>query len=164
MSLIRRLTSRTGTKGATESATVRRIANELADLDETTARFLASFAFVLSRVAAADLEIDSEEEATIERILRGLDVVDENHVPLVAEIAREQARDQGGTENYLATRDFREHSNRSQRIRLLQALLQVARADGHVSEIESEEIVRIADELDFSPEELKALRNDLRQS
>lgn len=164
MSLIRRLTSRADTKGATESATVRRIANELADLDETTAHFLASFAFVLSRVAAADLDIDSEEEATIERILRGLDVVDENHVRLVAEIAREQARDQGGTENYLATRDFREHSNRGQRIRLLQALLQVARADGHVSEIESEEIVRIADELDFSSEELKALRNDLRQS
>ena len=163
MSLIRRLISRSDGPGAAESTSVRRIAKELADLDEPTAHFLASFAFILARVAAADLEIDSEEEATIERILRSLDVVDENHVRLVAEIARAQARDEGGTENYLATREFRDHSDREQRIRLLKALLQVARADGHVSDIETEEIVRIADELDFDPDEIKALRSDLRQ-
>jgi len=163
MSLIRRLTSRGDGPETAESASVRRIAKELSDLDEPTAHFLASFAFILARVAAADLDIDTEEEATIEKILRGLEVVDENHVRLVSEIARAQARDEGGTENYLATREFREQSNREQRIRLLKALLQVARADGHVSEIETEEIVRIADELDFGPDELKALRSDLRQ-
>lgn len=163
MSLIRRLTSRSKSRSTTESATVQRIAKELANLEPSTAHFLASFAFILSRVAASDLALDSEEEATIERILRGLDIVDESHVRLVTEIALEQAREDGGTENYLATRDFREHSDRDQRVRLLRGLLQVAQADGHVSEIESEEIVRVAGELGFGPEELKALRKDLRQ-
>ena len=163
MSLIRKLVSRRDESGAAESVSVRRIVDQLADLDEATAHFLASFAFILARVAAADLDVDSEEESAIEGILRDLDVVDESHVRLVAEIARAQARDEGGTENYLATREFRERSNREQRIRLLQSLLRVAQADGHVSAIETEEIVRIADELDFAPDEIKALRSDLRR-
>ena len=161
MSLIRRLVSRRSERAEAESVSVRRIAEQLADLDEATAHFLASFAFILARVAAADFEVDAAEESAIEGILRDLDIVDESHVRLVAEIARAQARDEGGTENYLATREFRERSDREQRVRLLRALLQVAQADGQVSSIETEEIIRIADELDFSPDEIKALRSDL---
>lgn len=160
MSLMRRLTGRAPAGG--ESATVKRIATELEGHDEDTAHFLASFAHVLARVAAADLEIDAEEGAAIERILSELDILDPGQVKLVAEIAREQAREEGGTENYLATREFRDHSNRAQRLRLLRALLQVAEADGHVSEIESDEIIKIAGELDFSSDELQGLRSDLR--
>ena len=113
-------------------------------------------------VAAADLEIDAEEGAAIERILSELEILEPSQVKLVAEIAREQAREEGGTENYLATREFRERSDRPQRLRLLRALLQVAEADGHVSEIESDEIIQIAAELDFSGDELRSLRSDLR--
>ena len=160
MSLMRRLTGRAPSRG--ESATVKRIALELEGQDEETAHFLASFAPVLARVAAADLEIDAEEGAAIERILSELEILEPSQVKLVAEIAREQAREEGGTENYLATREFRERSDRPQRLRLLRALLQVAEADGHVSEIESDEIIQIAAELDFSGDELRSLRSDLR--
>jgi uncharacterized tellurite resistance protein B-like protein len=160
MSLMRRLTGRAPSRG--DSATVKRIALELEGQDEETAHFLASFAHVLARVAAADLEIDAEEGAAIERILSELEILEPSQVKLVAEIAREQAREEGGTENYLATREFRERSDRPQRLRLLRALLQVAEADGHVSEIESDEIIQIAAELDFSGDELRSLRSDLR--
>lgn len=164
MSLMRRLMKRNDPTTRTESATVRAILSQLEALDEPTARFIAAFAYVLARVAAADLEIDKEEEAAMERILLGLDAIEDEHVSLVLAIAREQARDHGGTEDYLATREFRNLSDRDGRIRLLRALLEVAAADGHVSEIESQEIVRIAGELDFDQDELKALRRDLRDS
>jgi len=164
MSLMRRLMKRNDPTTRTESATVRAILSQLEALDEPTARFIAAFAYVLARVAAADLEIDKEEEAAMERILLDLDTIEDQHVSLVLSIAREQARDHGGTEDYLATREFRNLSDRDDRIRLLRALLRVAAADGHVSEIESQEIVRIAGELDFNEDELKALRRDLRDS
>lgn len=163
MSLMRRLTQRDEARRGGESASVQKIVAQLEALDEPTARFLAAFAYVLARVAAADFEIDPNEETAIAKILKAFDGLDNEHIPIVVAIAREQAREEGGTENYLATREFRELSNRDERLRLLRALVEVAQADGHVSAVESEEIVRIADELDFSPDELKALRSDLRK-
>ena len=164
MSLMRRLAgSRQNTSSSSGSDSVALIAQKLESLDEQTAHFLASFAYVLARVAAADLDVDAAEEAAMHRILLASTELDDEQVRLVVEIAREQAAEEGGTENYLATREFREHSSREQRVRLLRSLLQVAAADGHVSEIESNEISSIAEEIGFSPAEVKALRVDVRQ-
>ena len=134
MSLMRRLVGGKQTSGGSESASVARIVKELESLDESTAYFLASFAYVLARVAAADLDVDPAEEEAMYRILLESTELDAEHARLVTQIAREQAAEEGGTENYLATREFREHSSREQQVRLLRALLQVAAADGHVSE------------------------------
>ena len=164
MSLMRRLAgSRQNTSSSSGSDSVARIAQKLESLDEQTAHFLASFAYVLARVAAADLDVEAAEEAAMHRILLASTELDDEQVRLVVEIAREQAAEEGGTENYLATREFREHSSREQRVRLLRSLLQVAAADGHVSEIESNEISSIAEEIGFNPAEVKALRVDVRQ-
>ena len=164
MSLMRRLAgSRQNTSSGSGSDSVALIAQKLESLDEQTAHFLASFAYVLARVAAADLDVEAAEEAAMHRILLASTELDDEQVRLVVEIAREQAAEEGGTENYLATREFREHSSREQRVRLLRSLLQVAAADGHVSEIESNEISSIAEEIGFSPAEVKALRVDVRQ-
>ena len=166
MSLMRRLAGgrqNTGSSAGSESASVARIARKLESLDEQTAHFLASFAYVLARVAAADLQIEASEEAAMHRILLASTELDDEQARLVVEIAREQAAEEGGTENYLATREFRERSSREQQVRLLRSLLQVAAADGHVSEIESNEISSIAEEIGFSPSEVKALRVDVRR-
>ena len=161
MSLMRRLVGRPQGGGGSESASVARIASELDSLDEKTAHFLASFAYVLARVAASDLEVDPEEEEAMYRILVDSTDLDSSHARLVTQIAHEQATEEGGTENYLATREFRESSSRDQRIQLLRGLLQVAAADGHVSESETQEITSIAEELGFSPPEVKGLRADI---
>jgi uncharacterized tellurite resistance protein B-like protein len=163
MSLMRRLVGGKQTSGGSESSSVARIVKELESLDESTAYFLASFAYVLARVAAADLDVDPAEEEAMYRILLESTELDAEHARLVTQIAREQAAEEGGTENYLATREFREHSSREQQVRLLRALLQVAAADGHVSETETNEIASIAEEIGFSPAEVKGLRADVRR-
>lgn len=58
--------------GEGETATVRRIAEQLERLDPAEARYLASFAYVLARIAHADLSIDDQETDEMHRIVREL--------------------------------------------------------------------------------------------
>jgi uncharacterized tellurite resistance protein B-like protein len=146
--------------GDTES--VRRIAAKLERLDPHRAKYLAAFAYVLARVANADLEIDAAETAEIERSLAAISDLSEGEITLAVEIAKSQARLLGGTENYVVTREFRENSTLEQRGQLLQCLYAVAAADGTISSVESSEIVGIAEELGFTRMEANALRSQYR--
>ncbi|MGI9432999.1 MAG: hypothetical protein ACR2PQ_12335, partial [Myxococcota bacterium] len=56
-----------GSDGPGDTETVRRIAARLERLPQEEARHLAAFAFVLARVAHADLEIDETEAREMER-------------------------------------------------------------------------------------------------
>lgn len=145
-----------------ETDTVRRISAQLERLDPAKAKYLAAFAYVLARVAHADLEIDSAETEEMERIVRCLAHLSDAEGALVVEIAKSQARLLGGTENYIVTRQFREVSTREQRAELLECLYAVAAADGTISGVESAEIRAIADELGFTRAEANALRSRYR--
>ncbi len=145
-----------------DTATVRRIAAELECLPPETSRFLASFAYVLARVANADLDIAASETAQMEQSIRALASLPEAQTALVVEIAKSQARLLGGTENYRVTREFRNASSREQRGQLLQCLYAVAAADGTISSAESTEILKIAEELGFTRPEALSLRSGYR--
>jgi uncharacterized tellurite resistance protein B-like protein len=147
---------------AGDTASVRRIAAKLQQLDAERAKFLAAFAYVLARVAQADLEIDETETREMERSLAALSGLSDGEVALAVEIAKSQARLLGGTENYVVTREFRAISSREQRAELLQCLYAVAAADGTISTAESAEIVAIAEELGFTRLEANALRSQYR--
>ncbi len=141
-----------------DTATVRRIASQLDGLPPETARYLAAFAYVLARVANADLEIDDAETAQMEKSVRELAQLSESEAALAVQIAKSQARLLGGTENYVVTRQFRKISTREQRVSLLHCLFAVAAADGTISGVESSEIAAIADELGFTRAETNAVR------
>ncbi len=145
-----------------DSGTVRRIADELGRLEPDRARYLACFAYVLARVAHADLDISPEEVDEMTRLLRELSDLDDAQATLVVSLARTQQIALGGTENYLVTRRFRELSTRGQRIDLVRCLLAVAAADDSISEVESQEILRIGGELGLTREEVTALRSEYR--
>ena len=145
-----------------DTETVRRIAGELARLEPQKAKHLAAFAYVLARLAHADLEIDGAETAEMERIVKGLAHLAEAEAALVVQIAQSQARLLGGTENYIVTRQFRDLSTREERAELLQCLYAVAAADGTISTDESAEIVAIAEELGFTRAEANSLRSAYR--
>jgi uncharacterized tellurite resistance protein B-like protein len=113
---------------ARDTATVRRIAAELDALPQSEARFLAAFAFVLARVARADLEISGEETEQMMRLVREYSTLSEAQALLVVQMAKTQATALGGTENYLVTRQFKDMSNRAQRVDLLRCLFAVAAA------------------------------------
>lgn len=143
------------------SASVKRIAAAFEQFDDDTARYLAAFAYVLGRMAAADSEVDDAEVAAIELALVEIAGIEAGHARLVAEAAHIEAEEEGGTQDYIATRDFRRLASREQRVQLLKCLLQIASADGEITPEESSEILNIAKELGFAFPELKALRADL---
>jgi uncharacterized tellurite resistance protein B-like protein len=145
---LRAASSAPDARGDTE--TVRRIVSELEKLEPTRARFLAAFAFVLSRVANADLQISDVETAKMVALVQQAGGLPEAEAVLVVEIAKSQNRLFGGTENYLVTREFRDISSEGERRQLLDSLFAVSAADGAISAEEEAQIAQIAGELGFS--------------
>ena len=147
---------------AGETRTVREIAAKLERLPAETARFLAGFAYVLARVANADLVIAEAEAEEMRRTVRLLASLSADEADLVVEIAKSQARLLGGTENYVVTREFRRITTPLQRAQLLECLYAVSAADGTISTAESREIANVAEELGFTRAEANALRTRYR--
>ncbi len=145
-----------------ETETVRRIAGQLERLEPEKAKYLASFAYVLARIAHADLEIDDDEIAEMERIVKTLAHLSDAEAALVVQIAKSQATHLGGTENYVVTREFRQTATKEQRGELLECIYAVAAADGSITGDEQAEILLIAEELGFTRPEANALRSAYR--
>ncbi len=164
MSLLRflGLGSSPARRDARESETVHRIASQLERLDPQQAKYLAAFAYVLARVANADLVIDETETAAMEAAVQNIAHLSEAEASLVVQIAQSQAKNLGGTQDYVVTRQFRQISTREQRGELLQCLYAVAAADGSIRSEESAEIVKIAEELGFTRAEANSLRGQYK--
>ena len=145
-----------------DSETVRRIAGQLDRLEPDQAKYLASFAYVLARLAHADLSIDASETEEMERVVKRVAGLTDSETALVVQIAQSQAKTLGGTQDYLVTREFRSASSKEQRGDLLQCLYAVAAADGTISSEESAEIVKIGEELGFTRAEATSLRSQYR--
>ena len=133
-----------------DTETVRRIVSELEKLDPQRARFLAAFAYVLSRVANADQNISEVETAKMVGLVGAAGQLSEAEAVLVVEIAKNQNRLFGGTENFLVTREFREIASEQERRQLLDSLFAVSAADEAISAEEEAQIAQIAGELGFS--------------
>jgi uncharacterized tellurite resistance protein B-like protein len=163
MSLLRFLgLERAASPRVGETETVRRIAARLEGLPPERARHVAAFAYVLARVAHADLAIDGSESAEMEHLVTELGGLGAAEAALVVEIAKSQARLLGGTENYVVTREFRRTATADERARLLECVYAVAAADGTISAVEGSECMRVAEELGFTREEALAVRNTFR--
>lgn len=145
-----------------DSETVRRISGQLERLAPEQAKFLASFAYVLARLAHADLDFNPAETAEMERSVQQLANLTESEAALVVQIAQSQARLLGGTENYVVTREFKTISTKAQRGQLLRCLYAVAASDGTIAVNESAEIVSIGEELGLTRAEINSLRGEYR--
>src|SRR5688572_13074211 len=88
---------------AAETEAVRRIVARLEALPSERARFLAAFAYVMSRAAHADFDISPEETALMEAALVEHGALDEAQAVLVVQMAKLEARGHGATQDYLVT-------------------------------------------------------------
>jgi uncharacterized tellurite resistance protein B-like protein len=145
-----------------DTATVRRIAAELDRLAPDEARRLAAFAYVLARVARADLEVSGDEVAAMERLVAEQGGLSPAQAALVVQMAKTQATAFGGTEDYVVTRQFRELSTREERIALVRCLFAVGAADDSISEAENSLVSVIGGELGLTGSEITALRAEFR--
>jgi uncharacterized tellurite resistance protein B-like protein len=143
-----------------DTESVRRIAGQLDALPVDRARFLAAFAYILTRAAAADLDISHVESRAIEELVEEHGGLPEAQAILVAEIARSQSLLYGGTEDYLVTRQFRDLSTEEQRIALLRCCYLVGAADDTITAAESDLLQQIAKELDLDRSAVNAIRTE----
>jgi uncharacterized tellurite resistance protein B-like protein len=145
---------------AGETATVRRIVARLEALPPERARFLAGFAYVMSRAAEADFDISDAETRAMEKYVVDLGGIDEAQAVLVVQMAKLQARTQGQTEDFVVTREFAELATEEQKLALLRCCFAVSAADESISAVEASVVNEIARELDVSREQLNAVREE----
>jgi uncharacterized tellurite resistance protein B-like protein len=143
-----------------DTETVRRIAGQLDALPIERARYLAAFAYILTRAAAADMDISHVESAAIERLVAEHGGLPEAQAVLVAQIARNQSLLYSATEDYLVTRQFRELASTDDKVALLRCCYLVGAADDTITSHESDALQQIAKELDLDREAINVIRNE----
>jgi len=146
-----------------ETDSVRKLVGALKDMPPAEARYLAAFAYLLTRVADADRGMSAEERQAIEGILRDKGKLKGDHAALVTEIARNQTVLFGRTEHFLVGREFDEIASRDQKIALLHCLYAVSAADKSISSVEDHEIRKISRELRLSHEDYIEVRLAYRE-
>src|SRR3989441_8561199 len=148
---------------AAQTETVRKIVAKLDQLPQDQARYIAAFAFLLSRVARADLNVSAEETTAMERI-----VMEQGHLPeelalLVVQMAKTQNQLFGSTENYVVTREFERIATHEQKLALLDCLFAVTAADENITSEEDNVVKQIASELKLSHSDYIASRSRFRE-
>jgi uncharacterized tellurite resistance protein B-like protein len=146
-----------------DTETVRTITRALDRLEPARARFVASFAYLLGRVAYADLEISDEETAAMERIVTEQMGLPAEQAIVAVQIAKSQARLFGGTEDFLVAREFAKIATRDEKRALLRCLFTVCAADQAISSVEDDEIKRIASELHLERQDFLEIRSAFRE-
>jgi uncharacterized tellurite resistance protein B-like protein len=141
-----------------DTETVRKIVGELESLPPERARYLAAFAFILARVANADLEISDKETLRMEQILQEAGHLSDEQARLAVGLAKAQHQVEGGTESFLVTREFRQIATREQCRELLDCLFAVSAADDSISGVEEAQIRQITSELGLEPGDLAEIR------
>jgi uncharacterized tellurite resistance protein B-like protein len=142
---------------------VRKIVEELEHLEPERARFVAAFAYILSRVAHADSRISVEETRAMERIVVQHGELSEEQAMLVTQMAKTHNALFGGTENYLVTKEFKRMATSSQKQALLRCLFAVSAADESITTVEDNVIRQIADELGMEHREFIGARSAFRE-
>ena len=148
---------------ATATETVRKITEALDRLDPDHARYIAAFAYILSRVSHADLNISPEETRAMERIIMERGGLPEEQALLVVQMAKTQNLLFGATENFLVTREFNQMATREQKLALLDCLFAVSAADQSISTVEDSEVRQITAELRLEHADFIAARSRYRQ-
>ena len=132
---------------ASQTEAVREITRKLENLEPEKARYVAKFAYILSRVANADMNISEEETREMERIVREIGGLPEEQAVVVVHMAKTRNLVFGGTDNFLVTREFNKEATPEQKLQLLDCLFAVSASEDGISTVEDNEIRQISSEL-----------------
>ena len=110
------------------------------------ARYLACFAYILTRAAKADHHVSDGEARMMEQIVSERAGVDPEQAALIVSIARDAGHSRG-TDDYLVTREFERIATREEKLALIDCLFAIAAADSPILTTEDNEVRRVASEL-----------------
>lgn len=130
----------------------------LAGLELKKRRYVACFAYILTRSARADQQISDGEAREMERLLARHTGISEAQAGAVVRIVGHQARRSGGTDDFVITREFDRVASHEEKIALIDALFAVTAVDASIVTVEDNEIRRIANELKIEHGEYIAVR------
>jgi uncharacterized tellurite resistance protein B-like protein len=130
----------------------------LEGMDVEHARYIACFAYILTRAARADHEVTDAEMAEMQRLVAERGGIGPDDAHLVVGIARAHGTRVGGTEDFLVTREFNQVANRDQKLALLDCCFAVTSTDSSIVTAEDNEIRRIARELKLEHGDYIAIR------
>jgi uncharacterized tellurite resistance protein B-like protein len=131
----------------------------LSGLEPPRARYLACFAYILSRVARADHHVDDDESRLMAAIVAERGAVPGEQAALVVRIATSEGLRHGGTEDFIVTREFAGFASREQKLALLECLFAVSAVDQAIHTVEDNEIRRIASEMKLEHADFIAVRS-----
>jgi uncharacterized tellurite resistance protein B-like protein len=151
-------------RDASETASVRHIVEALDRMDPRTARYLARFAYVLSRVARADLAITADEVTAMERLIGEQGRLTEAQAVMVVQIAKSQHLLLGETDGYLVTREFAAAATRDEKLALLRCCFAVAASNEEISPEEDAELRMVSHELGLEHRDFIEARSAHRQA
>ncbi len=148
---------------ASAAETIHKIAASLEQMEPDQARYIACFAYLLGRVAHADLEISETETREMEDIVERRADLPPDQAALVVQIAKTQNKLFGSTENYVIAAEFNRIANRAQKLALINCLFSVSSSDQSISTVEDNEIRMISQELRLDHSDFIAARSAFRE-
>ena len=141
-----------------EADGVDRLEQALGELEPATARYVACFAYILTRSARADHVVTDGEAREMERIVAAQGGIPPDLAATLITLARKEALRSGGTDDFIVTREFNRIASREQKLTLLDALFAVSGVDESILTIEDNEIRRVANELTLEHADYIAIR------
>lgn len=163
MSLLRFLGLGTVTDGRNaEPDSLTEIGAHLDSLPPGEARLVAAFAYLLARVAGADLRTEHREREAIAHRLETFAEIDSDRARILADTAIASAGLHGASDNHLVARAFRDMTDRTERLRLLRCLYAVAAADENITTAEDNEIFEVATAIGVEHIDVVTLRSEFK--
>lgn len=139
------------------------IGKALESLPPEQARLAAAFAYLLARIAGADLRTDDHERASIADRLEAFGELSAEQAGLLADTAIQAALLHGASDDHLVARAFRDMTGHDERLRLLRCLYAVAAADESISTLEDNEIFEVAEAIGVARLDVIALRSEWKE-
>src|SRR5712671_4944063 len=100
-------------------APLRETLEALDHLEPNKARYLATFAYLLGRVADADQNVSAEETRAMEAIVREQGQLSQDQAMVVVQLAKTSNLMFGGTANFLVAREFSTLATDDQKLALM---------------------------------------------
>ncbi|MDH4062781.1 MAG: TerB family tellurite resistance protein [Acidobacteriota bacterium] len=141
-----------------DHAPLRALVDTLEHLEPERARQLARFAYILGRVARADMHVSPEETRAMEALVVEHGALTTEQAVVVVGLAKSSNLMFGGTADFLVVQEFAEAASYDDKLALARCLFRVAATDAQISVAEESEIHRVASHLKILPPDLTALR------
>ena len=138
------------------------IVRALAELEPSDARYVAAFAYLLSRAAHADHHLSDAERGEIERLIVERAQLAPERARLVTDMVTAQSMRLRGTQDFPVSLEFARIATPAQKRALVDCMFAVSAADKSIITAEDNEIRRVASEIGLEHGDFVTIRGRYR--